>query len=115
MPEYPETKRMPCRCGGKAVLLIAESKQILGERVYSVFCEDCRIRTDYFPSAQEACEAWNKVMGDQTAVVINAHGNYDAEGHPLLVSGACGNCDNPVIMDDKYCSECGFKLDWSGK
>ncbi|MBQ6503196.1 MAG: Lar family restriction alleviation protein [Flexilinea sp.] len=63
MPEYPETKRVPCRCGGKALLGIFESTEITGGRVYIVICDDCKIRTDYYPEAEEAVKAWNRAMG----------------------------------------------------
>ena len=62
MPEYPETKRVSCGCGGKALLAVFESPEIMGNRVYSVVCEECHMKTDYFPTAEEACQSWNRAM-----------------------------------------------------
>ena len=107
MPEYQETKRVPCRCGGKALLLIAESKQILGNRVYSVICDNCRIRTDYFSTAEEACKCWNNVMAVQSTNVKNIE---HVRGYPM--EGECENCGIDVTDDGEYCPGCGRKLVW---
>ena len=49
-------KPEPCWCGGEAII----SQETLSD--YIVICGKCEIRTKYYPSKDEAVEAWNKVM-----------------------------------------------------
>ena len=38
---------------------------------------------------------------------------YNIEIVGKYTFASCGACSAPVVSPDKYCSECGAKLDWS--
>ena len=53
---------------------------------------------------------------ERTIKVENVHTEYISEGDfDIQECGDCGNCGETVIRGDKFCHECGAKLDWSEK
>lgn len=102
----------PCPFCGSANVHSYSYKEAV-YRQYAVKCKKCGARI-MAQSTELAIEKWNRrVVTDtnvgskeQTANVINQDyiGNY--------VFGTCSFCGAPVIQNDKYCSECGEKLDW---
>ena len=52
----------PCPfCGGEAEIEMDENWYWN----YYVFCQECKITTDYYETADEAIEAWNRREGEQ--------------------------------------------------
>ncbi len=51
-----ETGLAPCGCGGKAELCPVND-------YYTARCERCRTTSDYYKTAEEAIDAWNKALG----------------------------------------------------
>lgn len=48
-------------CAGDARYIIAED-YLVGTK-YAVLCNDCRARTDWWPRASDAANAWNVRVG----------------------------------------------------
>lgn len=111
----------PCPfCGGEAhhdsvSCWNPEEEEWIPNFWHRVICKNCGTQTKAFYTEAEAIEKWNRRVvtdtndgsKDRTANVINRDyiGNY--------VFGTCSFCGAPVIQNDKYCAECGTKLDWS--
>ena len=51
----------------------------------------------------------------RTAKVTHIHEEYDLEAICYSTYGDCDCCGTTVELGDKFCCECGAKLDWSGK
>ena len=95
-------KPVNCRCGGESYVYKCEADI---ERPWSVMCKACEIITKQYSTEEGAVSAWNLVMGGVAKVLNQARiSRYSF--------GECGACGAPVIKPDKYCSECGAKLDW---
>ena len=112
-----------CGCGGEAEVHIMGHELINAQ--YYINCEKCDTRTWFFDTEAEAVTAWNKAMGvskmenttERTVkverkkltedVVIGA-GTF-RKGTSVISRCSCGRW---VRVGDKYCAECGAKLDW---
>ena len=53
----PITGLVPCGCGGKAMIHECHSLS------YVIYCDKCRIETNYQLTADTAKDAWNTAMG----------------------------------------------------
>lgn len=53
-----ETGLVPCGCGGKVELCPVND-------YYTARCVWCRITSDYYKTAEETIDAWNKAVGGQ--------------------------------------------------
>ena len=95
MPEIESLKRVPCHCGGKAIL------RKRNDGYYDVFCSECTITTVCYKTAEAAVHNWNFTMAEKTAKVIDVGGEY--------VCGHCGMCMEGTW---KYCPDCGAELEW---
>ena len=50
---------------------------------------------------------------EQTAKVENIHMEYASEGDfDIYECGDCENCGETVMRGDKFCHECGARLEW---
>ena len=49
---------------------------------------------------------------ERTAKVQNQHMEYSLDGICFFEYGTCDNCWSQVQRGDKYCSECGCRLEW---
>lgn len=96
-----------CGCGGEAEI---GQKYLMGNLpdVY-VICGNCSIRTGEYYTETEAIEAWNKAMGERTAMVCKP-----AEGRPAYEKGicSCGYVLSVLQRDFVYCPSCGARLEW---
>jgi hypothetical protein len=82
------------------------------------WCTDCK----EYDQEQHCCHRWSKnirrtveelkAQYEHPAKVENVHEEYSSEGICFLTYADCGNCGMQVILGDKFCSECGAKLDW---
>ena len=107
-------KPVRCGCGGKAVAIGDADNNI-----YFVKCDKCWISTDLFHSKVEAIQAWNLAMGDFPKTIIQKIDSVTpvkceyGDEKVIFASGyICPNCYTHVVQLDKYCHECGMKLDW---
>ena len=48
----------------------------------------------------------------ETVKVENIHEEYSLEGICFLTYGDCERCGATVQLGDKFCCECGAKLEW---
>ena len=104
-----------CGCGGEA-----EIDCHLGDlnrcNLYYVYCHKCRITSANYHSEAEAVTVWNQAMSgfvNDMNVVSKVAKVLNQERISRYKFGSCEACGAPVIKPDKYCSECGAKLDWS--
>ena len=104
-----ELKSVKCGCGGEAEIDIVPIDR------RRVRCQKCGIRTLSFATEADAITAWNRAMGNQfREVTKKVENQYTVGDHGKVYEyGSCGACGAPVIKSDKYCSECGARLDWS--
>lgn len=122
-----EPKPVCCGCGGEAVVGTVDG-------VWYAFCDRCDITTSTYQTEAEAVKAWNDAMGTNPRTLMRVFA-YDAtcgvcdkrkertakvkdqhqvgDHGKVYDYGSCGACGAAVILPDKYCSECGAKLDWS--
>ena len=104
-----------CGCGGKAMLYVSPiTTRCLLQ------CESCKIETAFYDTEAEAITAWNKAMGNfpktniqKIDAVIPVKCEYGDEKTVFASGYICPNCYTHVVQLDKYCSECGMKLDWN--
>lgn len=112
-----ELKLVNCGCGGEAKvdIKLIPSAPIERKRIY---CSKCYISTDWMKSEDEAIEVWNRAMGEQTAKVKNIQVEWSDDEYvndrmgAMYYYGNCGNCDKTVSHNQKYCHECGSRLEW---
>ena len=101
-------KLVNCGCGGEADF----GNEYYG---YQVKCSQCGTTGPWKMKEEDAILGWNQAMSgfvkdknvrSKVAKVLNQAriSRYEF--------GECGACGAPVIKPDKYCSECGAKLDW---
>ena len=115
-----ELKPVRCGCGG-------EAKTVLNEFYdYSTHCLVCGMSTRAFDTEAEAITAWNLAMSgvavaknattERTAKVEDKYHDYLPYSRFMesKLKGDCGFCGETVWLGEKYCHECGAKLDWSG-
>ena len=108
-----ELKPVRCGCGGEAMLLVDMNN-------YSIMCRKCGINTENYDTEAEAIMAWNKAMGakdinvpdkkERIAKVTNIHEKIGSSTVFTLI-GKC-KCGELVSSWDKYCHECGSRLEW---
>ena len=78
------------------------------ERHNGVMCGACNLDNfirvlDDIPSAEP----------EQTAKVEKIHMEYASEGDfDIYECGDCENCGETVMRGDKFCHECGARLEW---
>ena len=107
-------KPVRCGCGGEAKI------NQTSETGFAVYCERCVIHTGLYHHKEDAIKAWNTAMGEKTVKVIREKLEEDVTIGAFTfhkgtnVISKC-SCDKWVRIGDKYCSECGAKLDWSGE
>lgn len=113
MPEYPETKRERCRCGGRGIIHIAKKEGIY---YYKVQCDVCWMQTFEYQDEAFAVKRWNDVMADKTAKVLYGRtynmDNGDKVIDPRVVCENCGNKVSNLAFQYTYCPHCGRKLEW---
>ena len=108
-----------CGCGGET-----EVDCYLGDLnhydLYYVYCKKCYIQSANYKTKDEAIQAWNLAMGDfpknniqKIDTVIPVKCEYGDEKTVFASGYICPNCYTHVAQLDKYCSECGMKLDWN--
>ena len=105
-----ELKPVPCGCGGEAkVGHIKKTSYLLKDRWY-IGCPKCDICTGIYDTEAEAIEAWNRAMGERTAMVWKP-----AEGRPAYEKGicSCGYVLSVLQRDFVYCPMCGARLEWN--
>lgn len=112
---------LPCPfCGGEAVLNHGHIITATGQCLANVKCSECGVATKVVWSTdspeeavKEAIEAWNRrvvvAKNATTPEVRTAKAEYsESDGCNL-----CGECGDSVEIWDRYCHNCGAKLDWS--
>ena len=111
-------KPVRCGCGGEA--RICGYDTLSGESAIYVACSKCDISTRSFLIETEAVQAWNRAMGDfpktniqKIDTVIPVKCEYGDKKTVFASGYICPNCHTHVAQLDKYCSECGMKLDWN--
>ena len=123
-----ELKPVRCRCGGKASVLIGVRRRYT---YFIVQCWKCGIKVER-NLKDEAIKIWNRVMDEtdinvgckfgkdinvpskeQVANVKNQH--YDYFPYEFELIGDCENCGETIRLGEKFCHECGTRLDWNGK
>ena len=107
-----ELKPVRCGCGGEVAVLFGVDK---GHEYYIVKCWGCGTQTLKKRHKAEAIEAWNKTMGakDINVPTKSVENIYSVGDHDkIYVYGFCPECGSAVIKPDKYCSECGCRLEW---
>lgn len=82
------------------------------------WCNECK----EYDQKQHCCHRWTqnirrtvedlKAQYERPAKVENVREEYSSEGICFLTYADCGNCGMQVMLGDKFCSECGAKLDW---
>ena len=56
----------------------------------------------------------NKALGYRTSKLITSHYTYEDSTYGTLMFELCPTCDSAIERTyQKYCSECGQKLNWS--
>lgn len=100
----------PCPfCGGEANVKMWCDP----DTPYLVMCESCKASVKDYATEAEAIEAWNHRVATDTNVGSKVAKVLNQEQISRYKFGSCGTCGAPVVKPDKYCSECGAKLDWS--
>ena len=125
-----ELKPVPCGCGGEEhVVRYSVKDWDLNKWVpaFYVKCKKCGIRTIDYPTEAEAIEAWNRAMGADKNSIVSVFSSVDiakidsvtpkyqgfGDGEKLFAYGyICPNCKGYVREGDKYCAQCGMKLEW---
>lgn len=111
-------KLVNCGCGGKPVV---EKHQLYEEQIEDMFivrCTKCDIQTSPEYKKEEAIEVWNKAMGERTAKVEDIQVEWGDDEYvndrmgAIYHYGDCGNCGETVSHNQKYCHECGARLEW---
>ena len=98
-------KIINCGCGGSAKInLLAEP-----ENPYVVMCKKCGITTLGYETEAEAITAWNNAMLSNKEKPLCVEYVHDINNY---IFGSCPVCGVPVAHLDKYCSECGQRLEW---
>ncbi len=64
-------------------------------------------------STELSIEKWNRRVVTDTNVGSKVAKVLNQARISRYSFGECGACGAPVIKPDKFCSECGAKLDWS--
>ena len=78
-------------------------------------CPGCNTYQWHYHTEAEAIEAWNHRAATDTNVGSKVAKVLNQERISRYKFGSCGACGAPVIKPDKYCSECGAKLEWNYK
>lgn len=114
-----ELKPVRCGCGGEAKI---DWTVINGYYMAGVVCSKCGTKTVSFyerhdkdKAITEAITAWNTAMGakDINVPAKSVENIYSVGDHDkIYVYGFCPECGSAVIKPDKYCSECGCRLEW---
>ena len=108
-----------CGCGGEPEIMDVEWSS--HEPIMKmVICSKCGTRTDLWDTEFNAVEAWNLAMGDFPKTIIQKIDSVTpvkceyGDEKIIFASGyICPNCYSHVTEKDKYCHECGMKLDWN--
>lgn len=70
----------------------------------------------YIEACLIACDAMKKQIPVKPIHVIYTPENtrgYHGRKHHMVYCGACGKFVQRVYIGDKYCRECGTRIDWS--
>ena len=109
-----ELKPVNCGCGGEAK--IDKHTYYRALPTYGVRCHRCGQETrQFYMTEAEAITAWNTAMGakDINVPTKSVENIYSVGDHDkIYVYGFCPECGSAVIKPDKYCSECGCRLEW---
>ena len=115
-------KPVRCGCGGEAV--VCNPEPLYATDIYRVECTNCFIVTPFYSTESAAIDVWNRAMGvhttacttERTAKVEDKYRDYLPYSRFMEseLKGDCGFCGETVWLGEKYCHECGTKLDWSG-
>lgn len=83
--------------------------QVYGRLDKFDWCHDCK----EYDQEKHCCHRWSKVIRDTLAHIEPVKTCTVENVHPVgkYTFGDC-ECGAPVIMPDKFCSECGLKLEW---
>lgn len=115
-----ELKPVRWGCGGEAIA-IQDWHRYNEPAQYCVYCKECEIETADYATEAEAIEAWNRAMGsaeksstvERTAKVENISDyRLPINDYCFIKKGDCGNCGFTATEGDKYCRECGARLEW---
>ena len=99
-------------CGGIAIIRRRNPDHIMREKCF-VCCVDCKGKTKYYDTENEAIEAWNYRVEQTSEVVEHVMIITDTDGNKYKRSEyLCGSCKKKVLEGDEYCSHCGEQLDW---
>lgn len=111
-------KTVKCGCGGEAYVDTLAQVMGVSKPWFRVVCDKCETQTDTYETEAEAIEAWNLAMGaePETFVVPIIASAYKIEfttnGEIIAEGWACQNCGGYVQENDKYCKNCGCRLEW---
>ena len=83
--------------------------QVYGRLEKFDFCDDCK----EYDHEKHCCHRWSKVIRETLAHIEPVKTCAVENVHPVgkYIFGDC-ECGAPVIMPDKFCAECGMKLEW---
>ena len=97
----------PCPfCGGKARLNEYKDCEIW----YEVWCDGCAVRTEQYENEDEAVKVWNHRV-ERTAKVVPMVKEI-LGGTETITITSCELCKRDVTMWDRFCPNCGAKLEW---
>lgn len=103
---------LPCpHCGGKPKWMSLDGK------CYYITCETCGARTVIDLDKKYLADKWNKryvpIVKVENIKIEWGDDEYinDRMGD-MYYFGNCGNCGETVSHNQKYCHECGARLEW---
>ena len=109
-----------CRGFGFAMEFVKQAPSVESEPEEFEWCNGCK----EYDQSEHCCHRWTqnirrtveelKAQYEHPAKVENVYEDYSSEGICFLTYADCGNCGTQVMLGDKFCSECGAKLDWGG-
>ena len=117
--ENCQPKPVKCGCGGESKIYSwNEEDDGIQSIHYHAICMKCGIETNAYDTEAEAITAWNKAMGERTTKVEDIQVEWGDDEYvndrmgDMYHYGNCGNCGETVSHNQKYCHECGARLEW---